>query len=59
MDEAQRSAWCRQNGVCPTGLQQWKDGAPAALGDEPEERSTPQQRREAKKRIKELERDLR
>lgn len=59
MDEAQRSAWCRQNGVYPSELQQWKDNATAALSDEPEERSSPQQRREAKKRIKELERDLR
>jgi hypothetical protein len=58
MDEAQRRAWCRQNGVYPSELQQWKDSATAALSDEPEERSTPQQRREAKKRIKEVERDL-
>jgi transposase len=59
MDEAQRSAWCRENGVYPTELQQWKDSATAALGEMPEERATPQQTREAKKRIKELERDLR
>ena len=59
MNETQRSAWCRENGVYPSELQQWKDSATAALGEAPEERTTPQQRRDAKKRIKELERDLR
>jgi DNA-binding transcriptional MerR regulator len=59
MDEAQRSAWCRENGVYPTELQQWKENATAALSEVTEERVTPQQRRDAKKRIKELERDLR
>ena len=59
MDEAQRSTWCRENGIYPTELQQWKENATAALGEVPEERVTPQQRRDAKKRIKELERDLR
>jgi transposase len=59
MDEAQRSAWCRENGVYPSELQQWKDNATAALSEVPEERATPQQTREARKRIKELERDVR
>ena len=59
MDEAQRSAWCRENGVYPTELQQWKDSATAALSEAPEERVTAQQSRDSKKRIKELERDLR
>lgn len=59
MDEAQRSAWCRENGVYPTELHQWKDNATAALSEAPEERITAQQGRESKKRIKELERDLR
>ena len=59
MDEAQRSAWCRENGVYPTELQQWKENATAALSEVPEERETPQQRRDTRKRIKELERDLR
>lgn len=59
MDEAQRSAWCRENGVYPTELLQWKESATAALSEVPEERVTPQQRREEKRRIKELERDLR
>lgn len=59
MDEAQRSAWCRENGVYPTELQQWKENATAALSEAPEERATAQQSRDAKRRIKELERDVR
>lgn len=59
MDEAQRSAWCREHGVYPTELRQWKDNATAALSEAPEERITAQQGREANRRIKALERDLR
>jgi transposase-like protein len=59
MDETRCSAWCRQNGVYPSELQQWKHSATAALGEGSEERVTPQQGRDAKRRIKELERDLR
>lgn len=40
MDEAQRSAWCRENGVYPTELQQWKDSAVAALSETPEDRAS-------------------
>jgi transposase len=59
MDETQRSAWCREHGVYPTELQLWKENATAALSEGPEERASPQQTRDARKRIKELERDLR
>lgn len=59
MDELQRSVWCRENGVYPSELQQWKDNATAALSEAAEERATPLQTREAHKRIKSLERDLR
>ena len=59
MDEAQLSAWCREQGVYPTELQQWKSDATAALTESTEERVSPQQAREDKKRIKELECDLR
>ena len=59
MDEAQRGAWCRENGVYPTELQQWKENAIAALNEVPEERASPQETRDSRKRIKELERDLR
>jgi transposase len=59
MDEAQRSVWCREQGVYPTELQQWKENATAALSEIPEERASPQETRDARKRVKELERDLR
>jgi transposase-like protein len=36
MDEAARSAWCREHGVYPQQLQQWRDSATQALA-EPEE----------------------
>jgi transposase len=59
MDETQRGAWCREQGVYPTELQQWKENATAALSEIPEERISPQESRDARKRVKELERDLR
>jgi hypothetical protein len=59
MDEAQRSAWCREHGVYATQLLQWKDDATTALGESREERVSPQSIREDRKRIKELERELR
>ena len=31
MEEAQRSAWCREKGVFPSDLEQWRQGAMAAL----------------------------
>jgi hypothetical protein len=46
MDEAQLSAWCREQGVYPTELQQWKSDATAALTESTEERVSPQQARE-------------
>ena len=59
MEESQRSAWCRENGVYPTELEQWKQNAIDALSQTPEERASPQETRDSRKRIKELERDLR
>jgi transposase-like protein len=59
MDEAQLSAWCREQGVYPTELQQWKRDATAALGEPSEAGASAQEVREDRKRIKELERDLR
>lgn len=59
MEEAQLGAWCREQGVYPTELLQWKSDATAALTETTEERVSPQQVREDRKRIKELERDLR
>jgi transposase-like protein len=59
MDETQRSAWRRENGVYPSELEQWKQNAIAALTEHPEERASPQETRDSRKRIRELERDLR
>jgi transposase InsO family protein len=43
MDESQRSAWCRENGVYPSELEQWKQSAMAALNETP--RSGPVRRK--------------
>jgi transposase len=59
MEAAQRSAWCRENGVYPSELEQWKQNALGALSETPEERASPKETRDSRKRIKELERDLR
>jgi transposase len=59
MDEAQRSAWCREPGLFPADLQQWRQSAMSALSQPEEARASPQETREDRRRIKELERDLR
>ena len=59
MDEAQRSAWCREKGVFPSDLQQWRDSAMTALAQPEEARATAQETRADRRRIKELEKDLR
>jgi hypothetical protein len=58
LDEASRSAWCRENGVYPQQLQQWRDSATQALAAPEEARASPLQTKEDKRRIKELEREL-
>ena len=59
MDEAQRSGWCREKGVSPSGLVQWRESAMAALAQPEEARATPEETRQDRRRIKELEKDLR
>ena len=59
MDEAQRNAWCREKGIFPSDLEQWRESAMAALARPDEARVTPQETREDRRRIKELEKDLR
>ena len=58
LDEAGKSAWCRQHGVYPGELGKWRSSATAALAEPEEARATPQATRADRKRIKELERDL-
>ena len=59
MDEAQRNAWCREKGIFPSDLEQWRESAMAALAQPEEARATPQETRQDRRRIKELEKDLR
>jgi len=58
LDEASKSAWCRQHGVYPADLDKWRGSATAALAEPEEARASPQATRADRKRIKELERDL-
>jgi len=59
MNEGQRSAWCREQGVFPSDLQQWRESATAGLAQADEARATAQETRQDRRRIKELEKDLR
>ena len=59
MDEASQSAWCRHNGVYPQQLQQWRQSAVQALGEPEEARASPQQTKQDRRRIRELEREVR
>ena len=56
MDEATRSAWCREQGLYPAELDAWKQDAIAGLG-EPRAASAAEAR-EDRRRVKELERQL-
>ena len=59
MDEARCSAWCREKGVFPSDLTRWRESAMAALAQPEEVRATPQETRRDRRRIQELEKDLR
>jgi transposase len=58
MNETGKSAWCREHGVYPAELGQWRASCTAALASPEEPRASPQATRQDRKRIKELERDL-
>lgn len=58
LDEAGKSAWCREKGLYPAELETWRQSATAALAAPEETRASPQQTRKAQKRIKELEREV-
>ena len=59
MPEADKSAWCREKGVYAAELKRWRAEATAALAQPAEARASPQATREDRKRIKELEREVR
>src|SRR3954470_680192 len=56
MEEAARSAWCREQGLYPAELEAWKRDAIAGLG-EPRAMSAAEARQD-RRRVKELEREL-
>jgi transposase len=56
MDEATRSAWCREQGLYPAELDAWKQDAIAGLG-EPRAASAAEARQD-RRRVKVLEREL-
>jgi len=58
LDEAGKSAWCREHGMYPAELDKWRASATMALAEPEEVRASPQATRQDKKRIKELEREL-
>jgi transposase len=58
MDEAGESAWCRAHGTYAQQLAGWRTSATQALADPSEAQASPLQTQAARRRIKELERDL-
>jgi hypothetical protein len=58
MNEAAKSAWCREHGVYPGDLDKWRASCTTALSNPDDVRASPQATRADRKRIKELERDL-
>ena len=58
MNEAAKSAWCREHGVYPAELDKWRANCTTALADLEDARASPQATRASAKRIKELEREL-
>lgn len=59
MDEATRNAWCREHGVYPQELAAWRASATQALAEPEEQRASPKETASDRRRIKELERELR
>jgi hypothetical protein len=58
LSEADKSAWCRQQGIYPAELEQWCASATTALAEPQDARASPQATCRERKRIKELEREL-
>lgn len=59
LDEAGKGAWCREHGVYPQELEQWRLSATQALAEPEEARASPRETKADRRRIKELERELR
>ena len=58
MDESTQSAWCREHGVYPSELERWRQSAAAALADPDEPTAQERQSRNSRRRIRELEREV-
>ena len=58
MNEAGKSAWCREHGVYPAELDKWRASATTALAEPEDAARQPAGHAADRKRIKELERDL-
>jgi hypothetical protein len=58
INEAAKSAWCREHGVYPTELNKWRVSCTTALADPQDAPATPQATRASAKLIKELEREV-
>ena len=59
LDEAGKSAWCREHGVYPQELEQWRESATQALAEPEEARASRRETKADRRRIKDLERELR
>lgn len=58
LDEAGINAWCREHGVYPAELAQWRTTCTNALAGAATAHASPQATRQDRHRIKELEREL-
>lgn len=58
LDESRQSAGCREKGLYPAEVEQWRQSAAAALAESEQARATPQATRQAPQRIQELEREV-
>ncbi len=58
LDETARNAWCREHGVFPKDLAQWRESATQALVAPEDARASPRQSKLDRRRIKELEREV-
>ena len=58
MNEAAKSAWCREHGVYPIDLDKWRLNCTTALADPQDVPASAQATRADRKRIKELEREV-
>jgi len=58
MDEASKTAWCRSHGLYVQQLETWRQSATHSLAQPEEAHASPQQTQQARRRIKELEREL-